>query len=903
MATEPTLIEKLLDLGTRAHNPSVDDPQILQEHQEAFTTFIAKTPTLALIPALNALIHRDRVPPWLHSELVTVLARIPYSRPQNDGVRATMEFVFSVHPDSTVTREEAATVQKQGAFITPEAMKLASNLIASPAAGVPADEWFEGIAPQLLRLLDGDEGPELVKVAGNVIGRGILGRKEFGGLGTPGFNTFVHPMLSKLNPSLPTPYTDNKKLKVGEDEEEVVDLRDEITLVSSDDLASALKRLHALIHAHGHPALARRLLRPVLLSLWALSSWVGATDECQKRYCNPARDLFKIFIRLHASHDDTRGIIKTLMFKGNKNPGKLTWTFDTTSDGLIYILKIREGNASNQNFAAIDELEPKANSFVTSLDEVSSADEISTLFLDLFKQWYASNKKKAVNEIIVKQEESDPVVALLEAKVLQALMEKAPQKLIGHPDQILDLVKEVLQDNESHLDDEGPMGIGISLLGQLVHATGFEKSKIDRSVMDSIVESLERISRENSNLATTARNLSLLLQNWSEIEAELQPMPTASKREIEDRKTYNVAMQYITGPEAPAPVRSEGLNMISKLIVAQSPILDIPAVLVLLSSMLEDGDDFVNLRIIKIFTQLANHHPSSTVQELLDNYVDAQEKRNVDTRLRFGEALVRVVERLGETFTGDVSAKTCEFLLTMAGRRPKRERTRKRQEKDARLAEMKRKKEAKAWGGELPNWDEDEDKDLPPEEKERNGILASIVGGWESKRGSEDVRIRASALSILGAGIETNIAGVGTELVTAAVDLSMDVLTLEPEIERGILRRSAVLAVMSFVRALDSAKDGQKWLGFDLTEQSREKLSRVLSYIADTDNDGLVQQHAKDVVESLANWKMATLMPMTPRQANEPAFTRLAGLAVDPTHGLTSLSGNNGRRPVIEEIE
>jgi hypothetical protein len=130
--------------------------------------------------ALNTLVKPERVPPWLRIHLMEILTLLP-QRP--DGVRATLEFVFSVHPSSTVKMSEAATPQKQGANITMEAMKMASNLLAVPPRGVSPESWFPGIAPQLLNLLDGSEGGDLAKVAAYVIGFGILGRKQFGSPG------------------------------------------------------------------------------------------------------------------------------------------------------------------------------------------------------------------------------------------------------------------------------------------------------------------------------------------------------------------------------------------------------------------------------------------------------------------------------------------------------------------------------------------------------------------------------------------------------------------------------------------------------------------------------------------------------------------------------------------------
>lgn len=131
--------------------------------------------------ALNALIKPDRTPRWLRIHLMDVLVLLP-QRP--DGVRAALEFVFSVHPSSAVLPSEAAEPQQQGANITMEAMRMATGLLATPPAGLTPEAWFPGIAPQLLALLDGSEGADLAKVAAYVMGFGILGRKQFGAPGT-----------------------------------------------------------------------------------------------------------------------------------------------------------------------------------------------------------------------------------------------------------------------------------------------------------------------------------------------------------------------------------------------------------------------------------------------------------------------------------------------------------------------------------------------------------------------------------------------------------------------------------------------------------------------------------------------------------------------------------------------
>ena len=131
---------------------------------------------------LNKLIQPNDSPEWLRGHFISILASLPL-RP--DGVRSALEFVFSVHPSSSLSAADAARPQKQGANITQEALSMATRLLATPPAAFTPEQWFPGIAPQLLALLDGQDGFELTKAASYVIGFGILGRKKFGAPGKP----------------------------------------------------------------------------------------------------------------------------------------------------------------------------------------------------------------------------------------------------------------------------------------------------------------------------------------------------------------------------------------------------------------------------------------------------------------------------------------------------------------------------------------------------------------------------------------------------------------------------------------------------------------------------------------------------------------------------------------------
>ncbi|KAL2759592.1 hypothetical protein ACRALDRAFT_1074174 [Sodiomyces alcalophilus JCM 7366] len=801
-SSRATLADMLLDAGKRAFDPS-SDQGAREDALGEFRRLIDGNGSWDLLPALNALIKPNVAPPQLQPELMNVLTRIPL-RP--DGVRGTLEFVFSVHPSSNSKASDEAATQKRGANITQEALAVATRILTAPPTSVPPETWFAAIAPQVFHLLDGLEGPELSKAAAQIIMLGILGRRQFGAPGTPGWAYFAEPLLRSINPSRDRLLDDGMG---SNDASEVIDFTRDKVLVTADGLHRSLARLSILINSTPYPAQTRRLLDPIIPQLWAISSWPEPNAQCQERFIKPASSLLHTFFRIAAS---------------------------------------------------------------------CTSDDVSTFFLNLLGRWLtrASEHAKAESEVVtqvVEQSDSDQrLEELLEVTVLHKLLEKIPKKLIGRIEQVLELVCRILDPGTLATQPDDIVAVGLSLLNLILTSPVFRKSNLKPQGVQVLEQGLDSLGKQDRpEVSTTARNLLFLLQYRDAADEGERDAFIPTNSQIEDRNTYKLAI---------------------------SPALDIQAVLVLLSSLLQDSEDFINLRVIKVFTQLANKHPKATVKEILEHYLDPEEAASTDLRLRFGEALLQVVERLGETFAGDVARQTVETLLSIAGRRGYRPKTEARQVRATRLREMKKKDAEEAWGGEVPDLGDE----VPEDEKERNDILAQIVEGWESRRGSEDVRMRSSALSILAGGIETNVSGVGAELVSASVDLCINVLTLEPEIGKGILRRAAVMLVLSFVRALDKAKQTGRRIGFGLTDQSREDITRVLKYVVVMDNDGLVQQHARDVIESLDSWKIASVLPPEGMGQQSTGLERLSGLTLSPGHLGSSLQGTR-TRPRIEEIE
>ncbi|KAI4862411.1 hypothetical protein F4820DRAFT_430566, partial [Hypoxylon rubiginosum] len=896
-----TLSSAIEKTATKAFQPSGDDAS-RSEGQRELGSLLSRANTMALMSALSKLTQPERVPVWLRVHLMDILTLLP-QRP--DGVRATLEFVFSVHPSGTVKSSEAGAPQKQGANITMEALRMATNLLSAPPATIPPEQWFPGIAPQLLALLDGKDGPDLVKAAAYVIGFGVLGRKQFGAPGTPGWKAFAEPMLTNINPTLSRqrPVRDSLTLAAA-DQGEVVDLRRETVLVRADELYNALKRLSSLLNSHPNPGLTKRLLAPLVSPLWTISTWPSTSKEFDERYRRPANTLLQIYLKLAGSPDKFRALLGKLLDNGNVGASNIRWMYDQLSDSTLQVKRMQGSTNVVDLDLDLGLLESKSDAFVQLLQSVGTDLDISTLFLNLLENSLGSTEP--THEIKIKPEteqQTDSVVRIIEAKMLQKMMEKLPDQLVSSWKQMLELVSQILSGAQTSPANDDAIPVALSLLNLVVAAPGFQRSNAPSGTLASIESSLERISKaQDTGVSQTAHNLSLLLKYRDTIDDPSERTTAPTDRQVEDRKTYNLAISYITQADSPPPVRTEGLSLLSGLVRASSPIIDVQATLVLLSSLLNEDDDYINLTVVRMFTQLASKHPRSTTKEILEHYVDASERETTDARLRFGEALLQVIQRLGETFSGDTAKQVGEALLSIAGRRGHRPKTKARQERAEVLEKRKNKAANDAWQGEMPDLSE-LDEDQTEEEKARNEIIAQIVSGWESKRGAEDTRMRASALSIFSVGIETNVAGLGATLVEAAVDLCINVLALESGPETGILRRAAIVLVLHFVRALADAREHGKRLGFGLPDSSREDITRVLEYVAHTDNDGLVREHANDVVESLQNWQLSALVPPEALHGGDSApLTRLAGLDIG-THSKPSLPPlEPGVRPRIEEI-
>lgn len=114
-------------------------------------------------------------------------------------------------------------------------------------------------------------------------------------------------------------------------------------IVSSSRISTAIHRLKILTSSHPNPGLTKRLLRPVILPLWALSSWSDVKSKTIEEICNPARDLLRMFLQLASGDQSLFSIVQNLMFTGES--GKWIYTLDM---GEISISSCEKGGTQRQ---------------------------------------------------------------------------------------------------------------------------------------------------------------------------------------------------------------------------------------------------------------------------------------------------------------------------------------------------------------------------------------------------------------------------------------------------------------------------------------------------------------------------------------------------------------------------
>lgn len=947
----PDIISGLAEL---AFSPNTITPK--QSFEIQYKRLLETTATSRLLPILTSFL-QQALPPWLRQRLSGELARAPL---RNRGVRHTIDFVSL----SYLAKNSQAPQPDSGSLsqipLPLEALTQVSKLLASVPTGMSPSEWFVKLAPQLLELLDGKDGHDLSRAAGQIIAGGILNRKSTGAPGSIGWDLFARPLLHLLNPDLDQASGRNT---VAVERSNTLDA----VLVPEEDLFLGLKRLSVIVSSYSHPGLIKRLTSPCLLPLWGLIGYASSRKSLDPKWTRLSRIVLSRYLELCCDPKQIDLLTTNLLLDGGR-----TWTFGPGAEGGVEIRKRELPNSGREDvdgiFSRLEKLEDRVKLFVAFLAEAKLDDDVAgSIFLNVTKRWLlTAHEKPDAKASLLDLAESDPLNALIDAKLSEALASQFQDKLARSPQHIMELVRQLLQDfvHEHKLKAKRNQDFGKATLADLRNITEHGTSDLGKhsgggpgSSSESDSEDLVSfgISTLNSlvdspKFTNTAKSEALISEILPLLRylAEDHISPPVSSVIVNAAASLVPVMQLTSGGAVPAPVedpldtaRSNLKNAISEMSSSEPPnrawalsslraiindpatlpLVDIPSTThLMLSAAVADSESFVYSAAIPVLVDLATLAPSPVVRILVDGFVDVDERslrlkkenelpQALDFRLRIGEVLNNFATA-DNFWNGNIDAvrkhdalkRISEAILSVASRRGQRVKTLSKRNELAEAEQRAQEEGEEAWGGPIPNLLADEQEETMAKQKEREALI-KIVEGWEKTGVEDDVRVRASALSILGSITEQRLDLLHQPPVDAALQMVLNTLLLERGIEKGILRRAAVLVVMGLLKGMDSMLENGKDSVTGLRLQQSEEIERIMKWIRDVDNDELVRSHAENVLEGLETWRMKKWFGFGTGQVNLGPNLGLEGnirgLDIDPLE-----NGNAMRKTVfVEEID
>lgn len=909
------------------------------------------------------------------------MAQIPL---RSGGVLETIIFIASQFAPSL--GQEAQTEPSNGPHITVQAIMQISKLFSSVPRGRDPESYFMAIAPQLLELLDGEDA-DLKKTASYVIGNGILGKRAYGAPGTVGHSIFVAPVFAALTAELNDsmmrwilPFTVKNDSKTQDEKYTPQSL-----MVDSAVVELAIERITSLTLQHPNPGLVKRTVYPILLPLWGLL--VYSQEQQLSHTSDRIMTLLQTYFSISVGLQPLKKLVDSLLWDGgatwtycNDSQGRVVLTRRTESAGdqsnLIRLIDSLQSRT--ELFVKLLSSDP------------SSEEHTGDIFLYVSQRWLAPSLEHETKGHRPKIGEEDSIIQrMTSAKIAEKLLENFKDTLTRRPLRVLELIQQIVagelhrlrgqagrkqeerfgqpslsslakivpddtnnRQDTSDKDASESLSTAFSLLSTVLASAEFASTQETKSVLESIKGHLDQLipflpATLSKSATTSSMLLEIQLASGSEYDTT-QPVP----QHISDLETHRQALANLNS-NVP-PVQAEGFSLLSKLVTNSSPVLDIPSTLTLLISIITDGsesaanEEFIYLNAIKLVGTLASRHPRTVVKTLVDSYTDRSELRNVDQRLKIGESILRTVQDLGEALTGETAKMLGESMVAVAGRRghkPQMQRSRRQAEENEKRRqereERKRKDPALPPGWSIPDLENEKataekviadlkGEDAETESPEQSTHAANIVAAWAAGASADDepddLRMRASAISILATAVQTNLLGLGAAVVRSAVDLALATLILEPAPESAILRRASAVLILDILKTIDTAREarqgGDIGLGFSLRDDVSAPGSegggdgpstvgnvpymlQTLGFVEGKEEDVMVRGHLRALIESLQAWSEKCLMWGIGLQTRTDGIggprlelgDTIAGLSLDP------MAGRSEGKPRIEEIE
>ncbi|GKZ19807.1 hypothetical protein AbraIFM66951_008880 [Aspergillus brasiliensis] len=969
----------LSDMISAAADLAYNSKSLSDEKRDSYrrhlSRLIEETPSPVLLSTLSSFLQSDPAP-WFKSLVSSQLSRIPL-RP--GGVLQTMVFLASQFAPSLGA--EAQAQASNGPIFTVQGIMQTSRLLSSVPEGMDPVNYFPTIAPQLLALIDGDD-PDLKKTAAYVIGNGILGKRAYGAPGTVGHSIFLEPIFKALTAGLDT--SSREWIAASDDSEggssEQIQVAEPTLVLAVDRLRTLVLQPPnpGLVKRVVYPILvplwglacytmehqSLTLHEKVLTILQTYFGISVGLQPLQKLVDNLLYDggqtwtydsdsKNSVLLRKRNTAETNRNIVRLVDILQSRAKlfvsllGADPSSEERTADVFLYVSESWLVKPS-LNESSMDRLRlsPEEDSFKTIMQQLISAKVAETL-LDNFKD-VLSRRPLRVLELIKQIIDGELNRAYVRSK--KTMGAQSGKVSLSSLANIVKPEETGKEEATAETDSAESLPAVFSLLSTVLASPDFTVSPETLPVLEAIKSKLDDLTPYlPSDLSKPATTSSMLIEiHLANPEGEIA-MTNKPSTEIADFETHRRALSNLNSDLA--PIQAEGFSLLSNLITKSSPVLDIPSTLTLLLSIITDtsethsSDEFIYLNAIKLIGTLASRHPRTVIKTLVDRYIDKSETHTLDQRLKIGESLLRTVQDLNDALTGETAKLLAEGMISVAGRRaqkPQAQKTRRQQlEKEKRKAEREQARQNKE-SSMPPGWSistssskiqdlsdqiqrEVEGGSDSEEDEEQAAHSANILSAWAAGAASdaepEDLRVRASALSILASAIQTNILGLGPSVISSAVELALATLTLEPEVESAILRRASAILLLDILKAMDTVREtrGNRALGFGFSlsdtksagmDEGAATVGNIphmlssLRFVESRETDSIVRGHVRVLVESLEAWLEKSLLWGIGARGGEDEEPRLelgdriAGLRVSPLSGR-----DEATRPRIEEIE
>ncbi|GME83725.1 unnamed protein product [Ambrosiozyma monospora] len=410
---------------------------------------------------------------------------------------------------------------------------------------------------------------------------------------------------------------------------------DRIILSSEVELNNAFNVLLSLSRRSSTFEFLDCLFKPILPSVWGYLIY----QKTKKKDFTIVENMMVTYLSL----DDKNNALENLFHNCCVSGGE-SWEFAEGENKLTVIKsKVEKQNSSlDQIISNIDFMLQTFMHVLKSLDDNNSG-KIQFVFIKALKRWF----KLDHNEL-----NDDPLLTLIDLKLLELIVEKFKDRLGKSVNDLLDVIqsfmsmKDDTSDNNLNVIAEGTEDVdsddedGDDQVSEIQKVVFDLLSTImaEAYITESSIVKLQKIKEE-----TTSPKLK---QKINEMIAN-KPVLT-SKEEAEKQmkdKQLERALKNIGDPLP--PIKVYGLDLLIKL--AKTRDVDLNRCVSIHLSFLRDQEPFLYLNAIKGLKELLDLNVSDLLERYLKIYRSPTHK--LDERLRMGEVLLRYVNDHSELNT------------------------------------------------------------------------------------------------------------------------------------------------------------------------------------------------------------------------------------------------------------